>query len=203
MSDLLPKSRQGQGGFKALAHSAAILQYLPYTKTGNTSLHRKSLEAPVDNDTFVKPVKQCFIKNPRTMPMTRIMLMLLAGWAGQGGSIKTTTGILAKHLGRCRRQVFRYLKDAMEEGYLTYTRTKDRIGRYTGIQIFLNFGAIRFTKFQKAKKRRESAETLDVTHKAETNTKSLLNNRNDDLLNDKLEHLASVMGYELPPPIPK
>jgi hypothetical protein len=153
----------------------------------------------MDKDTFVKPLKQCFIKNPRTMPMTRIMLALIAGWAGSGQSIETTTGIIGKHLGRCRRQVFRYLQDAMEEGYLTYSRTKDRVGRYTGIRIFLNFGAIRFTKFQKII-RRKVAETLAVTHKSETNTKQLLNTREDPDIRSQLERLASVIGIEYPSP---
>jgi len=137
------------------------------------------------------------------MPMTRLMLTLLAGWAGQGGSIETTTGILGKHLGRCRRQVFRYLKDAVEEGYLSYTRTKDRIGRYTGIKIFLNFAAIRFTKFQKRKKRVQGAQSLAVTQKSETNTKHIFNTKEDEVLMDKIRGFGEAMGYKLPSTIPK
>jgi len=123
------------------------------------------------------------------------MLTLLSGWAGQGGSIETTIGIIGKHIGRCRRQVFRYLKDAIEEGYLSYSRTKDRIGRYTGIKIWLTFSAIRFTKFKKPKKSSKTAETLDVTQKSETNDKYIFKKKEDIQLQDALERLATSMGF--------
>ena len=197
-------NRKGQGGFRTLARTSAILRFLPHTQNGNdiNGPRRKSLEAPVDKETFIKPLKQCFIKNPRTMPMTRIMISLLAGWAGQGTAIETTIGIIAKHLGRCRRQVFRYLKDAEEEGYLYYSRTKDRIGRYTGIKVYLNFAAIRFTKFERPKKRRKSAKKLDVTHLSDTNTKSYINKENDEAIAERLQRLATALGFEDPIPIP-
>ncbi|MEL7118747.1 MAG: hypothetical protein AAFO07_04880 [Bacteroidota bacterium] len=163
---------------------------------------RKSMVAPHDNGTFVKPIKQCFIKNPRLMPMTRIMLTLLAGWAGQGTAIETTTGIIGKHLSRCRRQVFRYLQDAVEEGYLGYSKTKDRIGRITGIKIWLNFGAIKFRTQKQAANQGQSMETrpkavknLAVTQKAETNCKHLYNIKEDEELWSKLAKLATTMGY--------
>ncbi len=132
------------------------------------------------------------------MPMTRIMLTLLAGWAGQGGSIETTTGIIGKHIGRCRRQVFRYLKDAEEEGYLFYRRTKDRIGRYTGIKVWLNFAAIRCRKLQKPKNRPKAAENLDVTYMSETNGKHIYKGKEDEGIREAIERMASSCGYELP-----
>lgn len=156
---------------------------------------RKNLVAPTDNNTFVKPIRQCFVKNPRLMPMTRIMLTLLSGWAGQGGFIETTIGIIGKHISRCRRQVFRYLKDAVEEGYLTYSRTKDRIGRYTGIKVRLNFAAIRFSKSQKQQKTPKVAETLAMTQVAETKDKFILDNNEDNELWNKLASFASKLGY--------
>ena len=131
------------------------------------------------------------------MPMTRMMLTLLAGWAGQGGSIETTTGIIGKHLSRCRRQIFRYLQDAVEEGYLSYTRTKDRIGRYTGIKIWLNFSAIRFEATKTTKKKVKTAEMLDVTQKSETNSKYIYKPIKDDELHSALARLASLQGFEL------
>jgi len=132
------------------------------------------------------------------MPMTRLMLTLLSGWAGNGGTIETTIGIVAKHLGRCRRQVFRYLKDAVEEGYLFYNRTKDRIGRYTGIRVWLNFPAIRFTTSRKPKVVRKSAEKLGVTLKSETNGKHLFNRDRDTDLWDRLERFATSAGLPMP-----
>lgn len=159
------------GAFSSLAMTSPIMALLPYTQLENdpSRPRRKSMDAPIDNQTFVKPIKQCFVKNPRLMPMTRLMLTLISGWAGNGGTIETTTGILARHIGRCRRQVFRYLKDALEEGYLSYSRTKDRAGRYTGIRIWLNFPAIRFTRYIKPKTGCKTAETVAMTLKSEIN----------------------------------
>ena len=73
------------------------------------------------------------------------MLSLIAGWAGTRtpAVIETTQGILGKHLGRSTRQIYRYLQDAMEEGYLLYSYTSNRLGYITGIKIWLNFSAIR------------------------------------------------------------
>lgn len=195
-----PKNRSGQGGMMLLAHCASVQEYLPYAERPADTMQprRKSLAAPQDNNTFVKPIKQCFVKNPRLMPMTRLMLTLLSGWAGQGGSIETTIGIIAKHIGRCRRQVFRYLQDALEEGYLYYSRTKDRIGRYTGIKIRLNFGAIRFTRCRTPKNRSKTAQTLDVTFESDTNNKYIFNKDSDPGMWDKLSRFAASAGFVLP-----
>lgn len=187
------------GGFTALSYTSALMQYKPHfvTEIDASKPRRKNMVAPTDNNTFVKSIRQCFVKNPRMMPMTRMMLTLLAGWAGQGGSIETTTGIIGKHLSRCRRQIFRYLQDAIEEGYLSYTRTKDRIGRYTGIKIWLNFSAIRFETAKKAQKKPKAAEILDVTQKSETNSKYIYKPIKDDQLQCALARLASLQGFEL------
>ena len=192
------------GGFTSIAHISAIREYLPFYSEAesNDGPLRKTLEAPLDNNTFVQPIKQCFVKNPRTMPMTRVMLILLAGWAGQGGSIDTTIGIVAKHLRRSRRQVFRYLKDAAEEGYLFYSKTKDRIGRYTGVRIRLNFTAIRYTKGYKKRKQSKAAENLDVTYMSDTNKNSIYNIKKDEELHQKLEQIASTLGVDMPEMIP-
>ena len=189
-------------GLKPLMRTQTLMQYAPYfqNEIDPDQPRRKSMVAPFDKNTFVRPIKQSFVKNPRTMPMTRVMLALLAGWAGQGGTIETTTGIIGKHISRSRRQVFRYLKDAMEEGYLYYSRTKDRIGRYTGIRIFLNFAAIWHTKpNKKPKKSSKAAQTLDVTLKSDTKPKHILNKdlntHHDQELWDKLASLATAAGF--------
>lgn len=198
-----PKLSKPRGlGLAPLIETQTLMRYKPHymAEIDPSKPKRKSLVAPDDRGTFVKPIKQSFVKNPRLMPMSKIMLTLLAGWAGQGTAIKTTIGIIGKHLSRCRRQVFRYLQDAMEEGYLTYTRTKDRIGRYTGIKIRLNFGAIIFSHRKKrsslkASTPRNSAEILDVTHTSETNNKYILNTKQDNELWAKLTQLAHNLGY--------
>lgn len=188
--------RRRAGTFSALAFTATIRALQPYySENVPDAPRRKSMEAPVDKNTFVKPIKQCFVKNPRLMPMTRLMLTLISGWAGNGGTIETTIGIIGKHIRRCRRQVFRYLKDAVEEGYLSYNRTKDRAGRYTGIRIWLNFSAIRFSGSRKSKTNCKAAEKLDVTLRAETNSKSIYNNQKDDEVWKRLLHFGETLGY--------
>ncbi len=199
MQHFIPKIKKPGGGrfvtFHSLASAQTLMKYRPHfvEEYDPSQPRRKNMVAPFDKGTFVKPVKQCFVKNPRTMPMTRIMLALLTGWAGQGGCIETTVGIIGKHLSRCRRQVFRYLKDAVEEGYLSYTKTKDRIGRYTGIKIWLNFAAIRFTTYRKPKKAVKPAETVGVTLKAETNGKYIYNRVGDAEMRDALERLGALI----------
>ena len=201
---LFSETRSGAGGLLSLSRTSALRQYLPFLEKAYHSgqPRRKSLEAPADKNLFVKPIKQSFVKNPRTMPMTRLMLTLLSGWAGQGGSIETTTGTIGKHLNRCRRQVFRYLKDAEEEGYLFYSRTKDRIGRYTGIRIWLNFPAIRYTHRKRDKECRKNAESLDVTYRSDTNSKYIYNKKRDPELCHRLEQMASTYGFKLPEMVP-
>jgi hypothetical protein len=188
------------GNFSPLGLTSSILAYKPHfmKEVDPSKPKRKSMVVPHDNNAFVKPIKQCFVRNPRLMPMTKLMLTLLSGWAGQGGCISTTTGAIGRNLSRCRRQVFRYLQDAKEEGFLTYTRRKDRMGRYIGIRIWLTFAAIRHDFRKKVKKDRKTAENIDVTHKSEINNNLYLNKGNDEELWKALERFGSSMGYELP-----
>ncbi|WP_040352836.1 hypothetical protein [Blastopirellula marina] len=185
-----------------ISHTAAILAQRPYQIVPGRSdaPRRKSLECPPDRGTFVKPLKQCFVRNPRLMPMTRIMLTLLAGWAGHGDSIKTTIGIIAKHLGKSRRQLFRYLKDAAEEGYLYWTKTKDRIGRYTGICVRLNFGAIRYEKASRAKASSpKPAEMVDVPQESDTKTTLSITLPGEEEFQARLRAICLRNGIEPPP----
>ena len=129
---------------------------------GSDQPARKFTQRPEDNGSFILPLKQSFMKNARLMPGTRCMIALLVGWAGKGRDLSITQATLAKHLGRSVRQVYRYLKDAAEEGYLTYNYTKNRIGMITGIKIFLSFSLLR----PSLKKRKTSART----HVSDTNT---------------------------------
>ena len=64
------------------------------------------------------------------------------------------------------RQVYRYLKDAAEEGYLTYNYTKNRIGMITGIKVFLSFDLLRPTiKKRKFQARTQGANTNTYLNK--------------------------------------
>lgn len=158
---------------------------------------RKSLARPLDNGTFVLPLKQSFLKDARIMPGTTRMLGLLAGWVGKGNKpfIETTKGIIAKHLGREVRQIYRYLKDAMEEGYLLYSCTKNRMGYITGIKIWLNTLAIRkSTNTTKSKNRRNQ----DRTQVSDTNEKLILNKEKNSDLWKRLERLAQTAGFKMP-----
>ena len=140
---------------QSLASTPIVWSAAPYIahQVVNSDLKRKAEPAPSDDNTFIKPLKQVFIRNQRLMPGTRLMISLLAGWSGNGDPIKTTMSSIAKHLGRSSRQVFRYLKDAVEEGYLRYTPLKDRHYRYVGICVELNLQAIRFKTWDKRKKK--------------------------------------------------
>lgn len=129
---------------------------------GGNLPRRCFLQAPEDTGAFILPIKQSFMKDPRLMPGTKCMLAVLVGWAGHGLAINTTQASIAKHVGRSVRQVYRYLKDAVREGYLTYNYTKNRLGMITGIKLFLNFDLLRYT----FKKRRIQARTQT----ADTNT---------------------------------
>ena len=162
---------------------------------------RKSLDKSLDNGTFVLPLKQSFIRDARIMPGTMRMLALLAGWVGKGDRavIDTTKGILGKHLGRGVRQIYRYLQDAMEEGYLLYACTKNRLGYITGIKIWLNTGPIRKTSNTKTSK---NPRNLDRTQRADTNEKYILNKGKDPDLWKRLERLAHTAGFKMPPDEP-
>jgi hypothetical protein len=100
-------------------------------------------ERSKDNGSYVLPIRQSFVRDARMMPGTRIMLTLLTGWAGRGEPLLTTEGTIAKHLRRSVRQVYRYLQDAVREGYLRYAYTKDRMGMITGLKIYLSFALLR------------------------------------------------------------
>lgn len=156
---------------------------------------RKSLELHKPNFGFVKPVQQDFVRNPRLMPMTRNMVLMLMGWSGQEQPLETTVGIIAKKLGRSVRQVHRYLQDAVEEGILFYSRTKNRWGYYTGIKIHLNFFAL---KPIKPKKRRKQ----DMTDKADTNGNYIYIRENTpqeaDFM-DKLRIIAARSDIDIAP----
>lgn len=130
-----------------------------FAETTDEQPRRKTLTAPPGDGSFVKPVKQSFVKNARLMPGTRIMLAVLAGWAGRGGPIETTLGIIARHVARSPRQVQRYIKDAIEEGYLRTSYVKDRIGRITGLRVHLT----RFAIFRDPAVRSGDAESLATT----------------------------------------
>ena len=190
--------------FRPLALANIVRGALPYQERFYEpgQPRRKMLTTPPDNGTFVKPVKQCLVRNPRTMPMTRLMLILLSGWAGNGGTITTTQGIIAGKISRCRRQVIRYLKDAMEEGLLIYWRTKDRMGYYTGIKIWLNFGAIRhIAKGYKKETYAKTAESRAMTYESQINRKDNIKIKVDTEFRKKIVAICKRNGIE-PPPLP-
>ena len=141
---------------------------------------RKGAMRPEPSTAFVLPVRQDFIRDPRIMPGTTRMLMLIAGWSGRERDIFTTLGTLADKLGRSIRQVQRYIKDAAEEGYLYYGYRKDRLGYITGLKIRLNPSSIFAPKrcLPKSKSRQkveEGAENRATTFESDTNGKTIFN----------------------------
>ena len=190
------------GGFLQLSSISTILEYKPHQTrrmVDNNHPKRKTLEAIQDDGTFIKPLKQCFMRNPRLRPMTRVMLSLLSGWNGAGkGGVKTTTSIIAKHLSRSRRMVFNYLQEAVEEGYLFYTKITDKMGYYIGIKVFLNFRAIR-KSFKKPEHKdvsmQETHKIRDVKYSSERNTNSINKIEKDEELKEVLTRMALKIGY--------
>lgn len=169
-----PASIHGAGGLKTFAP-------VPESRS-------KAIE-PVDNGTFILPLKQSFMKNRRIMDSTARLIALLSGWAGQGGPIETTQGILAKHIGKSVRQIQRILQDAWREGYLTYSYTKSRIGMITGIRIYLRFERIRGQKFVQMRRK------PGTTQMSDTNENSFNYNK-DEGMEQLLQRLGKTMGID-------
>lgn len=148
---------------------------------------------PTDKGTFILPLKQSFMKNRRIMDSTARLIALISGWAGQGGPIETTQGIIAKHLGKSVRQVQRMLDDAWREGYLTFAYTKSRIGMITGIKIFLRLERIRKAPDKPMERRKPG-----TTFMSDTNGKQI-NYTKDEALELQLRRLSNAIGvnYQL------
>jgi hypothetical protein len=56
------------GGFLQLSSISTILEYKPHQPRRMVDINlpkRKTLEAIQDDGTFIKPLKQCFMRNPR------------------------------------------------------------------------------------------------------------------------------------------
>ena len=188
---------------KKMNHMSKILMTLPVVATpefvpGQPA--RKWKERPIDRGLFVLPLKQSFIKDARIMPGTTRLVALLAGWIGNSNKwvIQTTQGILGKHLGRSVRQIYRYLQDAQEEGYLFYSCRKNRLGYITGISIWLNFLAVR----RKTRTKTTANSTKqDRTLKADTKEKSDFKREVDPEFRAFIEKVCQRNGIA-PPPLP-
>jgi hypothetical protein len=152
-------------------------------------------QRPEDKGTYVLPLKQSFIKDARLMPGTRIMLALLTGWAGRGEPLQITQGTIAKHLRRSVRQVFRYIKEAAREGYLTYAYTKNRLGMITGLKIYLSFALLRPNLKRKPGPKPEKPAR---THMADTNTLIKDSYLTDPQMGASLERLWHSIQAEAP-----
>lgn len=180
---------------KHLSQIASVFAYTPFMAGFDdappTSVRRKTLAPPKASNAFVRPIRQDVMKNPRMMPMTRVIVCLLFGWAGKDQAIDTTFSILARHFGRSTRQMMRYLQDAQEEGYLTYTRRKDRIGRWIGIRIRLNFAAIKSLPIIKIKPK--SPENIAMTRESETKDKSIYKRDYTNAESDYMKKLDAVL----------
>lgn len=161
---------------------------------------RYAYHAPKQTGAYIKPLKASFVNDARLSPMTRLMLIMLAGWDGSGrGGLETTIGTIAENLKRSRRMVFHYLKDAARLGYLSYSRKKNRIGYYIGIRIYLNFDLIRKSFAQKTTESRQSTPESqvfrDVKYHADTKKNILLSKKLDTELMVSLARFANSAGF--------
>ena len=171
---------------------------------GEADLKRWSYPAPTEKpfDPYVLPIKQDFIKDARLMPGTRLMLALLSGWAGKGTSIETTLGIIGKHLGRCTKQISRYIDDAIKFGYMTKQYTKDKIGYITGLKLNLVFELIRPKQLKKqGQGNRAYPRTRQNPSKAQSfqarTYKSNTNGNYNYILDHKVSDELKKMGEEI------
>lgn len=155
------------------------------------------LDAPIDNGTFVRPIKQCFIKILRLLPGTKTLFSLLAGWGGHDA--QNDRSYPGRHPSRSTRQIYRYLIDAREEGYLFWTQTVNRSGYVNGVKIWLNFAAIF------AGKREKKPKTLTIQAKtlvAETNENIYIDRGADERFQKKLVAICERNGIDPPSLIP-
>ncbi len=190
--------------FNSLSHTLRTLPTVAPPVLADGQPRRKALDRPVDAGLFVLPLKQSFIKDARIMPGAMRLLALLSGWAGtHNNPIETTQGVLAKHLSRSVRQVYRYLQDAMEEGYLLYRRTTNRMGLVTGVRVWLNLAALRKQKGDERKRcerrhRPKTRKTLARTLRSDTNGKQIYRDPGEQRFQEKLAAICKRNGIDLP-----
>lgn len=190
------------GSFKPLSSVSAIQQFKPFQDKPKIKYQpkRKRLEAPADDGTFILPMKQSFMKNPRLGHGTKIMLSILLGLNGAGGVLKITTGTIGKMMNRTRRTIYSYIQEAVEEGYLTYSKLKSRIGYYIGLKIYLNRMALMKSKNKPSNEEKpltlpKTAESSDVQFSSEINRNINNTIKDDKELMEKLTSFALEIGY--------
>ena len=158
---------------------------------------RKLIEGNGWSSTYVLPVRQSLATDARLMPGTIRLLMLLAGWYGAGETIQTTLGTLGRHLGRSARQVQRYIKDAEEEGYLLYSKRKDRMGYITGLRILPNAAAIFAPKGKRPAPKPQKMPGLEATtYESDNNENIFFNRTNTEEWNSKLRRIMKRNGID-------
>ncbi|MBL0112555.1 MAG: hypothetical protein IPP42_17650 [Saprospiraceae bacterium] len=197
---LTPQRPRGGGGFHSLSY-APVLKALPAyydpeaVKPGLPK--RFFFNEPNDTGAYIKALKQTVVKDARLSPGTRLMIILLSGWAGAGKAIPTTIGNIAKNMCRSRRTVATYLQDAIRFGYLSYSRSKSRIGYYTGITVYLQFEMIRkaFKEQELPQNSKKMADSRDVKKPIETKNNIIINEQSDDELMSALARFALKAGF--------
>ena len=157
---------------------------------------RSRAAEPLDNGSFILPLKQSFMKNRRIMDSTARLVALLSGWSGNCAPIETNLSVLAKHMGKSIRQIQRMLNDAMREGYLRIGYQKSRVGMITGIVIYLRFDRLR--KQRKGDNSSKSRRKQATTERSNTNKNQYLFSK-DEGLEERLRQMALTMGVDYPP----
>lgn len=197
---LTPQKPRGGGGFQSLSY-APVLKALPAyydPEAVKPGLPKRFFFAkPNDTGAYIKALKQTVVKDARLSPGTRLMIILLSGWAGAGKAIPTTIGNIAKNMCRSRRTVATYLQDAIRFGYLSYSRSKSRIGYYTGITIYLQFEIIRktFKENELPENSKKTAVFRDVKNPIETKKNIFINDHSDNELMGALAKFALKAGF--------
>ena len=181
---------------RSLNHTLKTLPYFAAHTPRGRGPKRKTFTRPPTGFAFVAPLNQSFIRDPRLMPGTTRMVCLLAGWGGNGRPIDTTLGAIGRNIGRSARQVQRYLKDAVEEGYLYFHKIKNRLGYITGLRIVLSRAAIYKHAKPKLSKPPKPRKDQATTQESDINPILFLDKESPDALDRKLVEICDQFGIE-------
>lgn len=143
-------------------------------------------QTPPSNGAYTPTLKQDFLRNPRLSSGVKVMLSLLVGLDAQENNEITTIGAISKYIGVSYSTAQRYLKEAVELGYLFYSRTKCRMGLYTGIKLYLSFSYI------KHKYDPKNGRNSDRSDMNDTKGNSIIKRENTPKEQDFIDKIAAI-----------
>ena len=165
--------------------------------------HRLSLRAPAATQTYLLPVKESVIDDPRLSRGTLRFLLKLWRWSqGKSSTVRTTLGIVARQLGVSTRQVRRYHHDAAELGYILQIGHRfGRDGMIVGMFYSLNLALFKpDLAYWRRRPQEQTGRNPVRTEPAAIDTIFSKSNPLERGLGAALSRLELAMG--IPPPEP-